>query len=54
MDRDSVLKEAKQSKKPKINRILKKYKVPRFTLRDRISGRVSHGTKPRPVGCGSG
>jgi len=48
MDRDSALKEAKQSKKPNINRILKKYNVPRSTLQDSISGRVTHGTKPRP------
>jgi len=44
----SALKEAKQSKKPNINRISKKYNVPRSTLQDHISGHVTHGTKPGP------
>jgi len=39
---------SKQSKKPNINRIPKKYNVPRSTLQDRISGLVTHGTKPGP------
>jgi len=47
----SALKEAKQSKKPNINRISKKYVVPRSTLQDCISGRVTHGTKPKPLDC---
>jgi len=42
----SALKEAKQSKKPNINKISKKYNIPRSTLKDRISDRVTHGTKP--------
>jgi len=45
----SALKEAKQSKKLYINRISKKYNVPRSTLQDRISSCVTHGTKPRPL-----
>jgi len=44
----SALKEAKQSKKPNMNRISKKYNVPRSTLQDHISGRATHGTKPEP------
>jgi len=44
----SALKEAKQIKKPNINRISKKYNVTRSTLQDRINGRVVHGTKPGP------
>jgi len=40
--------EAKQSKKPNINRISKKYNVHRSPLQDRISGCVTHGTKPKP------
>jgi len=27
------------------------YKVPQFTLKDRISGRIRHGTKPGPISC---
>jgi len=32
----------------KISEAVKKFNVPRQTLRDRISGRVAHGTKPGP------
>jgi len=38
----SALKEAKQSKKPNVNRISKKYNVPRPTLQDRISGHACY------------
>jgi len=47
-ERRPALKEAKQNKKPNINRISKKYNVPRSTLQGHISGRVTHGTKPGP------
>ena len=32
-----------------INRSALEYGVPKTTLKDRIAGRVKHGTKPRPV-----
>ena len=32
-----------------INRSALKYGVPKTTLKDRIAGRVKHGTKPGPV-----
>jgi len=44
----STMKEAKQSKKPNINRISKRYNVLRSTLQDFISGHVTHGTNPWP------
>jgi len=34
--------------KPMIGKIAQKYKVPKTTLHDRISGQVKHGTKPGP------
>jgi len=45
---DISIKGGKAEQKPNINRILKKYNVPWSTLQDHISGRVTHGTKPRP------
>jgi len=47
-ENNAALKQAKQSKKPNINRISKKYNIPTSTLQDRISGHVMHGTKPGP------
>jgi len=43
----SVLKEAKQSKKPRISKKYM-YNVPQSTLQDHVSGHVTHGTKPGP------
>jgi len=39
----SALKQAKQSKKPNINRISKKYNVPRSTFQDHISAVLHMG-----------
>ena len=33
----------------KINRVADVFEVPRTTLKDRLSGRVNHGTNPGPV-----
>ena len=41
--------EAMKSSELGINRSALEYGVPKTTLKDRIAGRVKHGTKPEPV-----
>ena len=43
----AALEEVKKGKYS-VNRIATMYGVPRSTLKDRVTGRVTHGTKPGP------
>ena len=43
----AALEEVKKGKYS-VNRIATMYGLPRSTLKDRVTGRVTHGTKPGP------
>jgi len=48
MDRDTDDVSSKAEQKNQHQQSIKKYYIRRSTLQDRISGRVTHGTKPGP------